>query len=111
VVRDFAGFRTYDSLQRLRHVFGQEKALIVTQEFHLPRSLFLARAAGVDAVGIVADRRSYQGRSIRRSRMREIPACWAALIDVWTGKAPKMLGPPEGLDGDAQTVRLPEQAG
>lgn len=110
VVRDFAGLRTYDSLIRTRDVFGQNRVIIVTQEFHLPRALYLARRLGMDAVGVVADRRTYSSKSLRRSQLREIPACLGAVIDVWGyRRGPKIPGPPEGLDGDNQSPRYPEQ--
>jgi SanA protein len=110
VVRDFAGLRTFDSLIRARDIFGQRELVIVTQRFHLPRSLYLARSLGIDAVGVVADRRVYQRRSMRRSRVREIPASWAAVIDSFTpGKGPKFAGEPESLNGNQQSFNFPEQ--
>jgi SanA protein len=110
VVRDFAGLRTFDSVVRARDIFGQTRIVIVSQEFHLPRALYLARSLGMDAVGVIADRRPYQQGSIRRSRMREIPACFAAMVDIWLpGRGPKYRGPMESLDGDAQTARYAEQ--
>jgi SanA protein len=110
VVRDFAGLRTFDSLVRARDIFGQTRIVIVSQEFHLPRALYLARSLGMDAVGVIADRRPYLRGSIRRSRMREIPACFAAMVDIWLpGRGAKYGGPMESLDGDAQTARYAEQ--
>jgi SanA protein len=110
VVRDFAGLRTFDSMIRARDIFGQQKLIIVTQRFHLPRALYLARALGLDAVGVVADRRPYSGRSLRRSESREILACVGAVVDtLWPYRGPQIGGPPEGLDGDAQSVRYQEQ--
>ena len=57
---DYAGLRTYDSCYRARHIFGQERVVLVTQAFHLPRALYLCRQLGIDAVGIAADRRGYR---------------------------------------------------
>ena len=54
---DHAGFRTLDTMFRASEVFKVRRAVICTQRFHLPRSVFLARAAGIDAVGLEADRR------------------------------------------------------
>jgi predicted MFS family arabinose efflux permease len=51
---DYAGFRTYDSCYRARAIFGVEKAILVTQRYHLPRALFLARSFGIEATGLAA---------------------------------------------------------
>lgn len=103
VVRDFAGFRTWDSLYRAREIWGLKDLVIVTQRFHLPRALFIARGLGIDAHGYVADRPGGYPLAGRRSRLREIPARFLAWLDVYVLKpGPHFLGPPEGLSGDAQ---------
>ncbi len=57
---DHAGFSTHDSLARARQVFGIERAIVVTQAFHLPRALYTAAALGIEAQGVACDRREYQ---------------------------------------------------
>lgn len=52
---DHAGYSTYDSLYRLKHVIGENRVIIVTQGYHLSRALVLARGLGLDAVGVPAD--------------------------------------------------------
>lgn len=52
---DHAGYSTYDSLYRLKHVFGIDKAYIVTQAYHLPRALMIAEHLDIQAQGIVAE--------------------------------------------------------
>ena len=59
VFMDHAGFSTYDSLFRAREVFGAGRVLIVTQEYHLYRALYLAKQLGLEAYGVCADLRSY----------------------------------------------------
>ncbi|NOZ72727.1 MAG: hypothetical protein GXP38_12590 [Chloroflexi bacterium] len=59
IVYDYAGRRTYDSCYRARHIFGQKRVIVVTQAFHLPRALYLCQSVGIEAVGVVADRRPY----------------------------------------------------
>jgi SanA protein len=56
---DGKGHRTYDTCYRARQVFGVERAVVVTQRFHVARTLYLCDALGVDAVAAVADRRPY----------------------------------------------------
>lgn len=61
IVLDFAGRRTYDTCYRAKEIFEIKKAIMVSQEFHLPRSIYLCQNIGVDAVGIIANRRPYEG--------------------------------------------------
>ncbi len=56
---DHAGVSTYDSMYRLRHVFGVENCVVVTQEYHLYRTLYNARDFGIDAIGVKSDLREY----------------------------------------------------
>ena len=57
---DHAGFSTHDSLARARQIFGVERAIVVTQAFHLPRALYTARVLGIEAQGVPCDRRTYR---------------------------------------------------
>ena len=68
IFMDHAGFSTYDSLYRAKHVFGAERIIIVTQEYHLYRALYIARSLGLEAVGVSADLREYSGQSVRDAR-------------------------------------------
>lgn len=61
VFMDHAGFSTYESLYRARDVFQAHRVLIVTQEYHLYRALYVAKALGLDAYGLAADIRTYPG--------------------------------------------------
>lgn len=91
---DYGGRRTYDSCYRARHIFQVEEAILVTQEFHLPRALFLCQNLGIAAVGVAADRRVYHPRSIAWSEAREMPATLAALWDIIRRAPPPVLGEP-----------------
>jgi SanA protein len=61
VVPDFAGRRTYDTCLRAKEIFEVQKAVIVTQEFHLGRAIYLCENSGIDSIGITANRRKYEG--------------------------------------------------
>lgn len=88
---DHAGFRTFDSMHRAARVFEVTEAIVCTQEFHLARSLFLAEDAGIDAVGLIADRRVYRARRVNRAR--EFAARAYAVLDVFLlGTEPRHLG-------------------
>lgn len=80
VLEDPAGLRTWATMQRAAARLGGVPAVVCTQRFHLPRSLFLARAAGLSAVGLVADARRYSGESYNASR--ESCARMRAVLDV-----------------------------
>ena len=68
VFLDHEGYSTYESLCRAREVYGARRVLIVTQEFHLPRALFIARELGLDAVGVAADLRPYARQFLQDGR-------------------------------------------
>jgi SanA protein len=81
IVLDYAGRRTYDSCYRAKEIFGVQRAVIVSQAFHLDRALFLCDAVGIPAVGISADRAAY-GTALRWWKLREVLATGAAWWDV-----------------------------
>ncbi len=91
---DYGGRRTYDTCYRADHIFQVEQAVLVTQEFHLPRALLLCDQLGIEVVGVKADRRVYDPRSIAWSESREVPALVAALVDLVRRPMPPILGEP-----------------
>ena len=60
---DHAGFSTYESLYRARDVFQAKKVIIVTQQYHLHRALYIAGALGLEAYGVASDYRVYAGQT------------------------------------------------
>lgn len=68
VFMDHAGFSTYESMYRARDIFQAKKILIVTQEYHLYRAIYVAQALGLDAYGVSADYRNYSGQTMRDIR-------------------------------------------
>lgn len=97
IVTDHAGFSTYDSLYRARDIFGAERVVIVTQEYHLSRALYLADALGLEAWGVAAAPRNDAGqigRDLREILARDKAFLWAILQPK-----PKFLGDPVPLTG------------
>lgn len=62
IFMDHAGFSTYESIYRAKEIFGANKIIIVTQEYHLYRALYIADRLGVDAIGVSANRQTYYGQ-------------------------------------------------
>lgn len=89
---DYAGLRTYDTCYRLRHIFQVDSAILVTQDFHLPRALFTCSRLGIDTVGVSADRQPYQGA--RWYEARETAATLVALWDVMRHRPATIMGDP-----------------
>ena len=81
VTQDGQGFRTLDTMARAAKVFGVSEAIICTQRFHLPRAIFLGQQAGIESVGLVADRRTYSDRLYNWAR--EFLARIRAFLDVY----------------------------
>lgn len=90
VLTDGHGYRTYESCKRAATLYGVDKAYIITQRFHLARSIFLCKHLGVEeAIGVVADRQPY--RDIVFFMTREAFASVKAAIDIYV-HAPKAPG-------------------
>ena len=68
VFMDHAGFSTYETIYRVKEIFEADKVIIVTQEYHLYRALYIAEQFGVDAYGVSADLNTYAGQSMRDFR-------------------------------------------
>lgn len=68
IFMDHAGFSTYESLYRAKEIFQAKTIIIVTQNYHLPRALYLAKALGLNAYGISADKQRYRGQGYRNVR-------------------------------------------
>lgn len=97
---DHAGFDTYDSLYRASRVFGVTDALIVTQRYHLPRALFVARSVDIRAVGVASDLQPYVKQTW--FSFRESLARVKAVLDVITGAEPEFLGERVDMGGDGR---------
>ncbi len=87
---DYAGFRTFDSVVRLKDIFGQDSVTIISQQFHNERAIYLAGKEGVYAIGFnAADVGSREGFT---TELREKLARVKVFLDLWFGKKPKFLG-------------------
>ncbi|MBP5244991.1 MAG: YdcF family protein [Clostridia bacterium] len=97
VFMDHAGFSSYDSIYRAKEIFGAKKIIIVTQKYHLYRSLYIAKSLGLDACGAVSDARPYAGR--RQREVREVFARNKDFFMCLFKPYPRFLGEKISLEG------------
>lgn len=102
IFKDHAGFSTYESVYRIRDVFGAERILIVTQEYHLYRALYIANSLDVGAIGVRADRARLGGQTTRD--LREILARCKDFVYCLTKPEPTFLGDPIDLSGNGDVT-------
>ncbi|MBQ3809202.1 MAG: YdcF family protein [Kiritimatiellae bacterium] len=96
IVCDYAGFRTLDSVVRAKTIFGLDSFLVVSQDFHVRRAIFLGRCKGLDVRGYAAPLRVAR-RARARLALREPLARVVAVLDVLFGRRPRFGGPPVPL--------------
>jgi len=82
ILLDDAGLDTYATCWRARALFGVEGVLLVTQNFHLPRALFICDGLGLPATGVSADRRDYRRSSVAWWDVREVFATAYAWVNL-----------------------------
>ena len=97
IVLDYAGRRTYDTCYRAKAIFGVESAILVTQDFHLPRALFTCNGLGVKATGVGSNNFYYLKRSRLYWNTRELFATVGAFWDLYLDKPVPVLGEPEPI--------------
>lgn len=109
---DFAGLRTLDSVIRAGEVFGQKQLVIISDDFHVPRAVFIARAKGIDAVGLKCAR--VPRKRSQRSRSREWFARVKAVLDLYLfDTKPRHFGEPVpiNLPEETEGALPPEEQG
>ncbi len=101
IVRDYAGRDTYDTCVRARRIFAVPSAVLVTQDYHLPRALAVCNAVGLPSVGVPDEQaaENYPGL-VASYALREVGADIKAVWDVVSGREP-VLGERETSVTDA----------
>lgn len=102
IFMDHAGFSTYESLYRAKEIFGAQKILIVTQQYHLYRALYIAERLGLEAYGVASDYRTYRGQWVRN--IREVLARCKDVVTTTVKSKPTYLGEPIDLSGDGNVT-------
>ena len=98
IFMDHAGFSTYESLYRAKEIFEADKLIIVTQEYHLYRALYIAEQLGIEAYGVNSDYHTYWGQSNREAR--EILARCKDFVKTIFKLEPTYLGETIPVSGD-----------
>lgn len=87
---DYAGFNTYDSVYRIKAIFGQHRFTIISQGFHNRRAIYIASALGLEAVGFNAKTvKAYWGiKTVAREKLARV----SLMLDLCWNRKPKFLG-------------------
>ena len=106
IFMDHAGFSSYESIYRAKEIFKTKKVIIVTQEYHLYRALYIANSLGLEAYGVGADPRQYVGETYRE--LREILARNKDFVKCIFKPEPTYLGEsiPVSGSGDVTNDRI-----
>ena len=79
---DHAGYSTYDSIYRLKKIIHVDRAIIISQGYHLPRALMLAEHLKIDSVGLPAaeidSTRSHREFREIFARLKDFAVCYLA---------------------------------
>ena len=97
---DHAGFDTYDSLYRAKEIFEVPSVIVVTQNFHLPRAVYIGRKLDLEIYGLSADKHLYA--NIGYNKSREVLSKVKAFFDVSFHAKPKFLGEKIPISGDSK---------
>ena len=98
IFMDHAGFSTYETVYRAKEIFGVKRAVIVTQQYHLYRALYIANAFEMEVYGVSADYRTYSGQGKRE--IREILARCKDFATTIYKPLPTYLGETIPVSGD-----------
>ena len=99
---DHAGFSTYETMYRARHVFGAERVVIATQTYHLYRAVYDAQGVGMEAIGVPSDYGEYVNQSWYD--FREVFARTKDFFQVLFKTPSTFVGDPISLNGSGDDV-------
>ena len=102
IFMDHSGISTYDSIYRAKKIYKANKIIIVTQEYHLYRALYIAKELNIDAIGVPADKREYYNQSKRD--IREIAARIKDFIKCIIKPEAKYMGEVFSINGNGDNT-------
>ena len=74
IIRDDKGFSTYETMDNVVRRMGYKKIMVVTQKYHIYRSVYIARRMGANADGFSTDSLDYIFLAQRYREIREMAA-------------------------------------
>ena len=98
IFMDHAGFSSYETMYRAKKIFEAKNVIIITQEYHLYRSIYIAKKLGLNAYGVSADKQRYFGQTKRD--LREILARYKDFFKTIIKPKPTYLGEVIPISGD-----------
>jgi vancomycin permeability regulator SanA len=95
IVRDDAGYDTWQSCARAKQVFGVSSAIAISQSFHVPRAVYLCRAAGITTYGVGDPSGLDEGNPMQWTwnNLREVGSAFHAVYQATFQPAPAVTGP------------------
>lgn len=101
---DYAGFDSYSTLYRAKHIFRVDTAILVTQQYHLNRCIYLGDRLGVKSYGLSANAGEYKG--YKYYTFREKLSVSKAVLDVLFHRKPKYLGDQVDINGPSNYTKI-----
>jgi SanA protein len=94
---DYAGFDTYSTMYRAKHIFNIKKATLISQEYHLNRAIYIGQKLGIKSVGYSANSGKYRG--YKYVTIREYLSICKSFFDVLRNRKPRFSGNPIDING------------
>jgi SanA protein len=94
---DYAGFDTYSTMYRAKHIFKIKKATLISQEYHLNRAIYIGQKLGIKSVGYSANKGEYRG--YKYVCFREYGSIFKSFFDVLRNREPHFSGNPIDING------------
>lgn len=102
VFMDHAGFSTYETVYRAKEIFGAKRVVIVTQQYHLYRAVYIAKQLGLEAYGVNSDFHEFRGQIF--NDVREILARNKDFVKCIFKPEPTYLGETIAINGDGDVT-------
>jgi len=96
---DYAGFDTYSTMYRAKHIFNIKKATLISQEYHLNRAIYIGNKLGIKSTGYSANQGEYKG--YKYVTFREYLSTFKSFLDVIRNREPHFLGNPIDINGES----------
>lgn len=100
---DYAGFDSYSTMYRAKHIFKVDTAILVSQKYHLNRCIYLGDQLGIESFGYSADRGIYPGYNYYS--FREKLSVTKSVLDIIRNRKPIYLGKPVDINGKSNYTK------